>query len=207
MKDLVVLVADQDMEFTLKGLLSRRESLGINKITCDIWPHVNHDAGVYKGAAGFLQPYANVFSKALVIFDRHGCGDEDSTTESISSTVQSKLDAAGWKGRARVIVIDPELESWVWSDSPHVATCLGWQASELWQWLIKKGYLKEGMLKPRTPKDAYLEATRVKDIKRSSSLYKKLAEKVSLDRCIDPSFVLLRTTLQQWFGTNTHANA
>ncbi|HEX6900052.1 MAG TPA: hypothetical protein VF789_10080 [Thermoanaerobaculia bacterium] len=35
---------------------------------------------------------------------------------------------------------------------------------------------------------------------RSSSLYNQLARSVSLDRCVDDSFVKLRRTLQAWFG-------
>ena len=35
-KDLVVLAADKDMEYALKGLLSRPQALGIRKIEVDI---------------------------------------------------------------------------------------------------------------------------------------------------------------------------
>jgi hypothetical protein len=34
---------------------------------------------------------------------------------------------------------------------------------------------------------------------RSSGLYRKLAEKVSLERCTDPAFDKLRIVLRRWF--------
>ena len=42
-KDLVVLVADKDMEHALKGLLGRPRALGIREIEADIRVHPRHD--------------------------------------------------------------------------------------------------------------------------------------------------------------------
>ena len=47
-KDLVVLVADQDIEFCLKGLLSRHKSLNPRKLSTqyyDVYRHPGKDPG------------------------------------------------------------------------------------------------------------------------------------------------------------------
>lgn len=31
------------------------------------------------------------------------------------------------------------------------------------------------------------------------TIYKKLAERVSLNRCVDPSFIKFKATLKEWF--------
>lgn len=35
--DLVLLVADKDMEYAMKGLLSRPAALGIRRVSCEIY--------------------------------------------------------------------------------------------------------------------------------------------------------------------------
>ena len=99
------------------------------------------------------------------------------------------------------MVIDPELDIWVWADSSHVAEQLGWKRRELMSWLERNHYIVPPSVKPRRPKEV-LEAALVtkKQKPRSSSLYKTLAEKVSLTSCTDRAFLKLRATLQQWFG-------
>ena len=45
MKDLFVLVADQDMRETLTALLQRHESLGIRPVAYEVERHLQRDAG------------------------------------------------------------------------------------------------------------------------------------------------------------------
>ncbi|MFB3133348.1 MAG: hypothetical protein ACE10K_12585, partial [Rhodothermales bacterium] len=54
--------------------------------------------------------------------------------------------------------------------------------------------------KPQRPKEAVEAVLRATDTPRSSSLYRQLAQKVSLNRCDDPAFLKLKSTLQEWFG-------
>jgi hypothetical protein len=64
-----------------------------------------------------------------VLFDYYGCGAEhEMAPEEIEDEVEEKLSRSGWEDRARCVVIDPELEVWVWSDSPEVDRCLGWKS-------------------------------------------------------------------------------
>lgn len=41
-----------------------------------------------------------------------------------------------------------------------------------------------------------------KGIPRSSSIYQDIAERVSVNRCQDPSFLRFKTILQNWFTKN-----
>lgn len=101
----------------------------------------------------------------------------------------------------RAIVIDPELEAWVWSDSPEVDRIIGWSArqSSVRAWLREQGFAFKQNGKPDRPKEALEKALRIVKKQRSSALYGQIAEKVSLSRCTDRSFVKLRQTLQEWF--------
>ncbi len=46
MKDLALLVADKHMDFAMRGILNRHQSLGTRKVTYEIRTHVNRDGGV-----------------------------------------------------------------------------------------------------------------------------------------------------------------
>ncbi len=110
-KDLYVLVTDQDMLETTKGLLGRTASLGIRTIEYAIAKHLNRDSGCRTNASQYLRSYISNYDYALVMFDREGCGNDDSREE-IQSEVETDLAANGWRDRSKVIVIDPELETW-----------------------------------------------------------------------------------------------
>jgi hypothetical protein len=63
---------------------------------------------------------------ALVLFDRAGRGKEGVGRAALEREVEERLAASGWSARAAAIVMDPELEAWVWVDSPHVERIVGW---------------------------------------------------------------------------------
>lgn len=55
-KDLVVLVADKNTEYTLKGLFTRNQSIGIRDISqsTDVFVHFQRDPGCYNQGIDFL---------------------------------------------------------------------------------------------------------------------------------------------------------
>lgn len=200
-KDLVLLVADKNMEGALRGLLSRPQSLGLREISCDLFIHPERDPGCLLRSHLLLQPFVHSHSRALVLFDRDGCGQESLDRAALEQQVEARLFGSGWGDRAAAVVIDPELEAWVWNDSPHVAMALGWEDGEssIKEWLKEKGWLPEGRTKPTHPKAAVEGALRISRRPRSSAIYQQLARKVSVDRCVDASFVKLRQVLSRWF--------
>ena len=200
-KDLFVLVADQDLLETMKSLLERPESLGIRPIEYGIDKHLQRDAGCRSDASRRLRPYIGSYRYALVLFDKHGSGRDDESRQDIQDKVEKDLSCNGWENRSKAIVIDPELEAWVWSTSNHVPGILGWEHNyaELKDWLSKSQLWPSDAMKPPDPKKAMKAALREKKRQLSASLFGQLAASVTLHGCADPAFNELRKTLQGWF--------
>lgn len=202
-KDLVCLVADKNMEQTLLGLLRRPEALGIRAPSFDLFVHEERDPGCCRHGAEFLRPFTSRYRHALLIFDHEGCGQEGVSPRDLERRLESELRRNGWDDRARVVAIEPELEAWVWSDSPEVDAILGWSGRlpDLRSWLAQKGLLPEDATKPPKPKEAVEAALYEVRKPRSSATYRQLAETVSFRRCQDRKFARLKSTLRRWFGT------
>jgi hypothetical protein len=201
-RDLVCLVADKNIEQTLRALLATRpQSLKIRNLTFEIYVHPESDPACSRRAHDFLRPFVNSFSYALVVFDREGSGQERLTREVLEENLEALLSGSGWAERAAVVAIDPELEAWVWSRSPNVAAALGWhgKSPSLAAWLTQKGFLAEDQAKPSRPKESMEMALREVRKPRSSSIYFQLAQKVGLLGCEDPAFAKLRRCLARWF--------
>lgn len=201
--DLIALVADSNMENTLRGLLSRHQALGIRPITYDIFRHDKRDPGCWTDAHNYLRPYTRQYRYAMVLFDHKGSGQESRRGVDLQEELESRLEANGWvEDRARVLVLEPELEIWVWSDSPQVDSCLGWQTHrpDLRAWLRQRKLLAPDTFKPANPKKALEAALREVKIPRSSAIYRQLAEQVSFRGCVDPCFNRFCTILTEWFS-------
>jgi hypothetical protein len=201
MSDLVCLVADKNMEATLGGLLRRPQALGIRQITCDLLVHPRRDPGCFHEAPAFLRPYRATYAHALVLFDRDWEGAPAETGDKLQRLLEERLERVGLQDWAEVVVIDPELEIWVFSDSPRVAQCLGWsdQRQPLRQWLQERRLWPPESDKPTDPKLAVEHALYEIRRPRSSSIYRDLATRVGVDRCSDQSFARFRALLRRWF--------
>lgn len=202
MKDLVVLAPDKNVSLGIKGLLSRHESLNIKEISYDIFVHPQRDPGIYRDAANFLRRLSGQYFYALVFLDHEGSGKESMTPHEMAAKIKGEIQRNGWPDRAEVIVFDPEFEIWVWIDSPHIASALGWSGdfSNLKDWLTRKGLWEQNNVKPKRPKEAVEASLRNKGIPRSSSIYYEIGHKVSFKKCQDQSFKRLLTILQKWFS-------
>lgn len=201
-EDLVVLVADKNMEFFIRGVLSRHQSLQIRKISYSMLVHPNSDPGCLREAHLILRPLSSRYAYGLVVLDREGCGRESLSREALESEMEQQLIQSGWEDRAAVVVINPELEAWVWNKSPHVDRILGWEGRQpdLRTWLNNRGFLKVGQNKPSRPKEAMQLALRKANVARSSSKYQQLAECMTLTRCDDPAFNKMISNLRRWFS-------
>jgi len=201
MKDLVVLVADRNQEAAIKALLGRPLSLGIRRVSYDLLVHPRHDPGCFREAHGFLRVLRGGYEHALVLFDASWEGAPSQDPMELEQVVRDRFGQAVVKDWADVIVIAPELEVWVWSNSPHVDEVLGWTGRDpsLRRWLFEENLWPNGMTKPPDPKRALERALRYVKVPRESRVYGKLASMVGVDRCTDASFERLRRRLVSWF--------
>jgi hypothetical protein len=202
-KDLIVIVADSEMEFVIQTLLGRYQALGIRQIKFEIKRHVQRDAGCRTDCHNYLREDIRQYRFSMVLFDREGCGKELQSSSDIEKDVENILAINGWKDRCAVVVIDPELEAWVWSTSPVVDEVFGWRDRNppLREWVKSKTpYWSTSKIKPERPKEALRSA--MKEVRQpfSSFLFADLAQSVSLERCVDPSFHKFKDVLRKWFS-------
>ena len=203
-KDLVVLVADSHQEQTVATLLIERwQALGIRQLAINIDFDIyslRNDPGVFHRAGGFLAVFARQYEHALVLIDAEWEGGPVSTEE-IEEKIQDDLNRNGWEGRSAVVVIDPELEIWVWSTSSHVPRIVGMDRRRIKDLGHQTGYWQAGETKPSRPKELLKKVLRrTKKTKYSGALFRQLAEQVGLKRCQDSSFRHFCEVLQGWFA-------
>lgn len=208
MRDCLFLVADKNMEGMLKGFFSRdafHHAVGCGHFDFDIRQdllvaHGQNDPGLYTRANEFLQPYANSHRHAVVIVDAEWEGSPGA--DAIAKRLSEHLVSAGWSGDSGCsVVIAPELENWVWQDSPHVCLALGFDGAfaALRSELEAKGFWQKNEGKPEHPKEAVEWVLRQARKGRSSAIYQQLATRVTAQGCADPAFHSLRNALFRWF--------
>jgi hypothetical protein len=199
MKDLLLLVPDKNTQFALKGALVRHEALGIHPIEFDFLVHSGRDGGVRANGAALAALKRNQFRHLLMIFDHEGSGAESSSASELIDNLEGQLDRH-WGPNAHVIVIEPEVDVWMWGSDNTLSRLLKWSSStSIREWLVSKGYEMDGNDKPLRPKEALEQVLMQLKEPRSSSLYEKIAQRLSLPRCKDPAFMRLHKILQIWF--------
>ena len=200
-RDLIVLSSCTNSKFALQGIIESHAKLGIRRVTVDYVVHPNKDPGCLSQSVELLRAQHSRFSYALVVFDRDGCG-QNANPDILEGSVKQSLESNGWSGRCEVVVIEPELDVWVWSDSPQVDANLGWfgRIPALRSWLADEGHWPQNVPKPPRPKEALEDALRVSKKRRTSKIYNDLAKGVSFQRCTDPAFNKLCNTLRLWFA-------
>ena len=200
MKDLLVLAADKNMEAVFQELLARNHSLRICSIDFDVHVHPRRDPGCYNEGAEWLRDRQDAYEYLLLCLDFAWDGHRHGTPAALRAHLRARLARCGLGSRSDALVIEPELEQWLFVDSPHVAKGLGYDNfAELRQALEVAGLWPPGSPKPGDPKEAIERLLENKHIPRSSSIYRRIARKVSLAGCLDPAFQQLQQRLQQWF--------
>lgn len=199
MKDLVLLVADKNAQFALSGALWRPEALGIRPIEFEFRVHPGRDGGARKSGVEVLALERRRFQHALLVFDFEGSGTDLPDAPALEAQLDDRL-RARWSGEAKAIVIKPELDVWIWGSDNAVAEAIEWPVGKpLRKWLHEHGFDFEPPEKPTRPKEALEAALQVAGLPRSSALYRRIAEKISLQRCSDRAFIRLRKQLTVWF--------
>ena len=199
MKDLALLVADKNMDFAMRGILNRDKALGIRSVSYEIKQHFNRDGGVRTTGPETLALLRHQFSHGIVMLDWEGSGSKAKSAIALEQDLDSRL-ALTWDDRAKAIVIEPELDVWIWGSDNALVKILEWTEDQgIREWLTGRGYAFDNSQKPMRPKEALNELMIWLNQPRSSVLYERITGKISLAHCVDPAFGRLRSTLQSWF--------
>lgn len=201
MQDLVILVADKNAQFALRGALRRQKALGVRTISHEFRMHPGRDGGVRIGGVDVLARERRRFSHALLVFDLEGSGaGEGQSAIDLEAGLDARLEAL-WGPNAKSIVITPEVDTWLWGADNALSEVLRWpsEVGGMRGWLQHKGFAFDANGKPKRPKEALEAMIPIHRQPRSSALYEKITGKISLRRCTDPAFLRLRETLQGWF--------
>lgn len=196
--NLFALVADKNIEFALRGLLGRRESLQLADFSYEIRVHTGRDGGARANGVDILALERNADAKLLVL-DFEGCGTDLPSATDLEAQLDLKL---GIKvgDRSKAIVVEPECDVWLWGSNNKLAEILDWQSQEnIRDWLASEGFLFNSFGKPLRPKEAIEAVLRRIRLPRSSSLYREITSQISLQKCQDAAFGRLRATLREWF--------
>jgi hypothetical protein len=199
MKDLFILAADKNAEFALKGALARPEAMGIRSIEFEIRTHPGRDGGMRKTGSEMVALLRRQYHHVLLVLDFEGCGTELGNAEALENQLDEQLKQQ-WNGKAKAIVIEPELDVWVWGSDNAIEEAIEWPPGKhIRQWLTEQGFEFDVNTKPTRPKEALESALRIPNLPRSSALYQHIAGKISLQKCKDEAFIRLRNQLLVWF--------
>lgn len=199
MTDLILLVADKNMQFALQGGLSRPESLGIRPISFDFRQHPGRDGGTRSNGAQLLSLEKTRFSHALLVLDYEGSGAGVLSASALETQLDEQLNAT-WGERAKAIVIAPEVDIWMWGSDNALGDIMNWSHQQsIREWLQATGFQFAADGKPVHPKEALQAVFEACRRPRSSAAYQKIAASISLARCSDPAFLSLKSNLQKWF--------
>lgn len=204
-----ILVADSNMAATFRGYFKRDGwHLSLGCVPFDINTEVGgdlivdeggNDPGVYTKGHELLRPFQHSHQRALVVLD---CEWEGSPGQAaIVEHVTARLVKSGWSAEAvKVIAIQPELENWLWQDKPQVAEALRYKGGKsLRQYLADNDWWPDGNAKPPRPKEATEWVLKQTRQPRSSAIYQKLAEHISIKGCTDDAFIEMHAALKAWF--------
>jgi len=109
--DLVVLVPGKDDRQAVDGLLrDRRRSLGIRAIRYQVLVHPRRDAGCFHEAPAILQTFQRRASRALVILDHEGSGQERLAPVDVAAELKHRFAASGGGDCSEVRIFVDQVE-------------------------------------------------------------------------------------------------
>ena len=200
MPDLVVLAADKPMERVLVRLLRRHESLGIRELTVSPLTHPQRDGGVRTRGAELLALQASRHRHALMVFDHAGSGGDGMPVVELERRADEQL-ATVWGDRAKCIVIEPELDAWMWGSDAVMRRAVEWTRGEpIRQFVANRDFELNADDKPADPKEAMEAVLKEVRLPMSAAVYGEIADRISLKRCTDEAFGRLVVRLRKWFG-------
>ena len=207
MRDCAFLLADTNMQAAFEGFFSRPgfyKSLGCGEF--DFNPRLDikvaagdNDPGLYTRGHELLRTFHPSHRRAVMVLDAEWEGSPGA--EAIKEHITQQIQTTEWEnGTFQVIVIDPELENWIWQRNDHVARGLGFDSMQalMEDPDVQRSWPKESQ-KPTQPKEILEKLLRKRRIPRSSAIYKRITSQVSVRNCQDNSFLALSAALKAWF--------
>jgi len=193
------------MDFALKGALDRPKALEIRPVQYEIRAHPGRDGGIRKSGPEILALERRRFSHALLILDFEGSGTDLANGKDLEARLDERLSRV-WNAQAKAIVIEPELDVWVWGSDNAIGDVIRWPSGKtIREWLLEQGFQFTSNGKPERPKEALESLLREQKVPRSSALYQDIARKISLRKCKDEAFQRLRRQLVAWFSPSGRA--
>ena len=234
MRDVVWLIADLECRATLLGFLERPNfhlPMGCAPFCVDpnldfLRDEKGKDPGVWKNAGQLLRSKCGTHKHALVILDQAFEGSPGATQ--IESDIVSDMTSqfGGWRrDQIEAIVIQPELEAWIWQDNPHVEAAFGYAgrpptlrnklAATAWDVRRQRTLPSDaannpplwpaGRPKPPDPKAAVEATCYLCHSDPPSAVFNEITSNIGIGRCVDPAFLRLRDTLRRWFPPHARA--
>ncbi len=212
MRDCVFLVADSHMETVFKtflGLRHRHEKLGTAPFRFDAERDLllaGNDPAVYRKGHDFLQSYRRTHRYAVLVLDFQF--EHQKKPDEIVAEMTSKMIANGWNAeQIQVVLIQPELEAWLWQDNPNIQEVFFRnlsptekpKAPALRQWLCDQRLWPMECVKPPDPKTAMMKAAEEFRAGAPMAVFTEVFRRVSVHGCQDAAFHTLRDALKRWF--------
>jgi len=211
-RDVVFHLADGNMEAGFRAFFARDDwhhALGCRRFTID--PDSERDifrkggqtdGGLWKHAHTNLTPFRALYDHAVIILDADF--DPHPGAKVLCKDIAKGMTSAGWAPDSFcVVVIDPELEAWLWAPNQNVALAFGFDSiEELRTPLEQENLWEAGKPKPGDLKAARDRAAKLGGKKTGGPLFKGVFGGISsraLGKCVEPGFKTMRKALQTWF--------
>lgn len=127
----------------------------------------------------------------------------------IRDTARERLKTAGWeRAQIHVVVIEPELESWMWHDADGpmqvVEAAFRYDRAHrgglpLREKLAQQNFWPANQAKPKDPKAAFDWARAGYRKASRRDIFCEIVERVGISHCQDGAFQELRAVLAAWF--------
>jgi hypothetical protein len=95
MKELLILTADKNAEYTVRSVAERVKAVERISFSYDIITHPRQDAGVCKYSVEYVRPFIKSHERLLAMFDYEGCGREGIPRMEIEDSVEKALSNNG----------------------------------------------------------------------------------------------------------------
>jgi hypothetical protein len=212
MRDVIFHLANEHMEKGFKAFFAREDwhfALGCRRFSIDplnekdIFRVPGHtDGGIWKHAGKNLRPFRDKYQYAIIILDADF--EPHPGAKVLHQDISEAMTKSGWEPeRFAVIVIQPELEAWLWAPNLNVARAFGHKDFEQLRGKLEAERLWDsGKPKPNDLKRARDRAARLGGKKTGGPIFKGVFSEISkraCECCVEPGFMALRATLKTWF--------